>query len=205
GHGFHAAVGQRIGPLVLDVAVVSAHPAPFDLVARLRGVQRLPQVGILDRLPGGGLPAAQLPAVYPLADALLHVLAVGMHDHFAWTIERIERLDHGFQFHAVVGGGGLAAEDFLFVLAHDQQRAPAAAPRIPLASAVGINVYFAHCTLCLCILLVAGTPAVAGAFWVFHAGPIRRMALTRLIACTIYTAPNTGQPLVPALSMKAQR
>jgi hypothetical protein len=46
--------GERVGAVVLGMAAVALDPMPFDSV-RLGGVeQRLPQLGILDRLPVGG-------------------------------------------------------------------------------------------------------------------------------------------------------
>ena len=40
------------------------------------------------------------------------------------------------------------------------------------------------------LLFVAGTAWVDLAVFLFHAGPISRMPLTRLIACTMYAAPR---------------
>jgi hypothetical protein len=46
---------------------------------RRLGVERAPQVFVLDRRLRGGLPAPRLPAVDPLGNALLHILRVGVH------------------------------------------------------------------------------------------------------------------------------
>src|SRR5882724_6642904 len=68
---------QRVGALVELVAGMPLHPAPVDLMAQARGVEPLPEVVVLHRLLVGGQPAAPLPAVDPLVDALLDILTVG--------------------------------------------------------------------------------------------------------------------------------
>src|SRR5690242_2777092 len=48
GAGLHqAAVGQTVRPLVAGIAVVSLDPQPLDRVPLGRGVEALPQVGVL--------------------------------------------------------------------------------------------------------------------------------------------------------------
>src|SRR5450830_892958 len=76
-HGFHAQIGQLIGPLVTRMAIVAAHPAPFHFMDGLGRIEGLPQVDAFHRCLGRRFPAARLPAVDPFADALLHVLAIG--------------------------------------------------------------------------------------------------------------------------------
>ena len=89
---------------------------------------------------GRGAPALGFPARQPLGHALEHVLAVHVQRHRAGPLERLQRLDHGHQFHAVVGGEALAAEQFLLGTAGLEQHAPAARPRIALAGAVGVDM-----------------------------------------------------------------
>src|SRR4051794_19909326 len=110
-----AGVGQRIGPFVALVAGVTLHPPPADLVTSCLGLQRAPQVIVLDRLLPGGLPAALLPIVDPLGDALAHVLAVGVHDHLAGPSECPQPLDDRRELHPVVGGQSLTADQLAFV------------------------------------------------------------------------------------------
>ena len=69
---------QLIGAFVLGVAGVALDPVPAHLVRLQRGVEPLPQLGILHRLLVGGAPAVALPAVDPAGDALAHILAVGV-------------------------------------------------------------------------------------------------------------------------------
>jgi hypothetical protein len=53
-------------------------PFPLDLVAAERGLEALPEFGVLDRLAVGRLPAVLLPAMDPAGDALPQILAVGV-------------------------------------------------------------------------------------------------------------------------------
>jgi hypothetical protein len=71
---------------------------------RRQPIQFPPQLGVLHRLLVSGAPAAPFPGVDPLADALLHILRIGMHARMHRTLEGLQGADHGGQFHAVVGG-----------------------------------------------------------------------------------------------------
>ncbi len=53
---------------------------PVDVVALLRLVEALPQLGVLHRFLVGGAPAVALPAVDPCGDAVVDLLAVGVQD-----------------------------------------------------------------------------------------------------------------------------
>src|SRR5882757_1808780 len=55
----------------------------------------------------------------------------------AGFLQRFQRLDHRHQFHAVVGGGFLAATQFLFMMAGAQDRGPAAGAGISRTGAIG--------------------------------------------------------------------
>src|SRR6202044_1063004 len=91
------------------VAGVALDPVPGDLVRRHRRDEALPQVNVLDRLLGGGLPPVALPARQPLGDPVEHVLAVGVELHRYRPAERLERRDRGEQLHPVVRGRPVAA------------------------------------------------------------------------------------------------
>ena len=75
----------------------------------------------------------------PFADALLHILRIGMHLRRHRLLQRAQGLDHGRHFHAVVGRLRLAAKQLPFGFAAAQDRAPAARSGIPAAGAVGID------------------------------------------------------------------
>ena len=137
--GRHALPGQLVGPLVAGVAGMALHPAPVDAPGAVQRIQRLPQVAVLDRLARRRQPAAGLPFGDPARDAVLDVAAVGMERRRAALRHRLQRLDGGLQFHAVVGRlRGAAAAGLLLRPAPDQH-APAARPRITAARAVGIE------------------------------------------------------------------
>src|SRR5665647_165180 len=68
-----AAVGKLVRPLVPGVTGVALDPAPGDRVPGQLGLQQPPQVGVLDRLLGGGDPAVPLPAGQPPRDPVHHV------------------------------------------------------------------------------------------------------------------------------------
>ena len=65
--------GQPVAALVVGVAGMALHPHPLDPVRLGGGDQRLPQVGVLHRLPVRRLPAVALPALDPLGQAVHHV------------------------------------------------------------------------------------------------------------------------------------
>src|SRR6266566_6135546 len=76
-HG-DAVARQLIGALVLVVAGVAPDPMPAHIMRLQGGIQPLPQINILDRLPVRRAPAVPLPAVDPAGDALTQILAVGV-------------------------------------------------------------------------------------------------------------------------------
>src|SRR3546814_11944928 len=88
-------------------------PHPLDPVALGGGDERLPEIGVLDRFLRRGLPAVLAPAVDPSGEPVHHVAAVGGERDAAWALECVQRLDHGGQLHAVVGGVGRAARQLL--------------------------------------------------------------------------------------------
>ena len=71
---------SRASSSARSFSVCPACPAPMEahLVPFPQGVEALPQLGVLDRLLVGGLPAVLLPAVDPGRDPVAQILAVGM-------------------------------------------------------------------------------------------------------------------------------
>ena len=65
--------GERVDALILGMAAVALDPMPFDPVRLGRVEQRLPQLGILDRLPVRRAPAVLAPAVDPLGDPVADI------------------------------------------------------------------------------------------------------------------------------------
>jgi len=117
-------------------------------------LQRLrPEVRVQGRRAVRFLPAAALPAFGPaLLQPVDDILAVGAVAHLAGLLELAQGLDESSELHAVVGGAGVAAAQFLFVnFAVEtvaQHSAPAA--RAGVAAAGTVGVYFD--------LLHAGSP-----------------------------------------------
>src|SRR5690606_6560894 len=134
---FHATVGQLVGALVAVMAGVPTHPFPGHLMAADLLVQLLPEVGILHRLLGSGLPAALLPVRQPLGDATHHVFGISYQAHLTWPLQLGQAADRRGQLHAVVGGLRLATPELLLHAFVDQQRAPASGAGIALAGTVG--------------------------------------------------------------------
>src|SRR5581483_9722333 len=109
----YSPVGERVGSFVLRMAGVAFHPVPLYLMARRRGIELLPQVHVLHRLLVRGKPAAPLPRMQPLRDALHDVDRVRSELHPARPLERLQGADGGGQLHAVVRGLRLAAVELL--------------------------------------------------------------------------------------------
>ena len=103
-------------------------------------IEALPQIGVLHGLLVGGLPATLLPVVYPLGNALLHILRIGMQLDQTAPVERLQRPDHRQHFHPVGGGQRLAAKELARVVAIFEPGTPAADPGVSLAGTVGIYV-----------------------------------------------------------------
>src|SRR5215204_4260279 len=135
----HRRDGEGVDTMVERIVGVAADPVEGHLVAAARGVEGAPEVLVLDRLPVGGLPAPRLPALDPRGDAEPDVLRVGVEIDGARARQRLERLDRGGELHAVVGGQRLAAGELLLAAFEQEQRRPAARPRIPRAGAVGVD------------------------------------------------------------------
>jgi tetratricopeptide (TPR) repeat protein len=134
-----AAIGERVGALIADVARVALHPVPANPMLRREHVQLAPQLGILHRLPIARAPAVALPGVNPALDAVLDVLRIGVELDVALAAQRFERANDRGELHPVVRGIGLAAEQLLFATSEREQRTPAAGTRIALACAVGVD------------------------------------------------------------------
>ncbi len=71
--GLGLGAGERVGALIFRMAGMALDPMPFDPV-RLAGIEQcLPQLGILDRLSVGRLPAIAAPAVDPFGDPVADI------------------------------------------------------------------------------------------------------------------------------------
>src|SRR5665647_2444581 len=138
-----AAVGELVRPLVSGVAGVALDPAPGDRVPGQLGLQQPPQVGVLDRLLGGGDPAVLLPAGQPPRDPVHHVCRVHVQGHLALPGEGPEPFDDRGELHPVVRREHLAAEQLALMAAPAQPRAPAARAGVALARADAVDMWTA--------------------------------------------------------------
>src|SRR5262249_30072778 len=140
---------QLVGALILGVAGMAPDPVPAHVVALERGFEPLPEIDILDRFLVSGAPAVALPLLDPRHHAVAQILAVGVYVYVARTLERFQCRDRRHQLHAVVGGVGFPALQFLLVIAEGEDRTPAARPRIAGTGAVGVddNPLFAHASI----------------------------------------------------------
>lgn len=131
-------IGERIGSLVTGVAGMAFDPVPINLMWQACAIQSLPQINIFNWLLAGGFPAAQFPACQPFEYAGAHVHRVGVERHGTGLFQGFERHDRSHHFHAVVGGGWLAAAELADAAAKDHFCAPAAGAWVTTAGTVGM-------------------------------------------------------------------
>src|SRR5438094_559622 len=120
---------------------VAPDPVPGDAVRSSETIELLPQIHVLHRFLVGGAPAAPLPVGQPFADALLHVLRIGVDLDPARALQHFQRTNDRRKLHAIVGRLPFAAEQLLFLTVHLQNGAPASRPRIALAGTVRVNAH----------------------------------------------------------------
>src|SRR6185295_16589764 len=142
-------VRELVAALVLDVAVVPAHPVPAYVVLLGQLVELCPEVGVLDRLLRRRLPARAFPFGEPRLHAVPEILGVGGEVDLARLLQCPERLDRRGHLHAVVGGRRVTAADLAPVRPGDQDRPPAAGAGVSGAGAVGEDGDSLHRGTCL--------------------------------------------------------
>ena len=120
------AAGKLVAALVLGMAVVSAHPFQRDAVAVELDLQALPEIAVLDRFLGGGLPAVFPPSREPLfLHGMAQVLRVSVQRDRARLFQLFEPRDGRHDFHTVVRGVRVAAGEFFFMAFAAKNAAPA--------------------------------------------------------------------------------
>src|SRR3546814_19826943 len=126
------------------MAGMALDPMPVDAMP-LGGVEQpLPQLGILDRLPGGRPPSIPAPAMYPLGDAVADIDPVGGEDDVAGPLQRFQAPDRSKELHAIVGLQWLHARQLLLIGARSVDGAPHPTARRSLASALGTHIHTQH-------------------------------------------------------------
>src|SRR5439155_4973059 len=118
---------------------VTLEPAPADLVARALCLELTPQVVVLHRFAAQRAPTLDLPTRQPLRDAIAQILGVGKERHLARFLERAQRFNRRFDFHAVVGGSRLATRQLPGGRAVPQHDRPAARTWIGIARAISVD------------------------------------------------------------------
>ncbi len=73
----------------------------------------------------------------PFGDAIEDIFAVGVQFDMARLDQDFERLYRSRKLHPVIGGVGIAARNFFFMLAIADYSAPTARPGVALARAIG--------------------------------------------------------------------
>ena len=86
------------------MARMAFNPFPFDLMRPQRGIETFPQIDVLYRFFICCFPAALLPVVNPLRNALAHILAVRAEYHFTLFFQGFQRNDCRHQLHAIISG-----------------------------------------------------------------------------------------------------
>src|SRR6185295_16339694 len=131
-------VRELVRSFVFWMPGVTPNPMPLYLMSRRELVEAPPEILVFHRLLVSRFPSLAFPGVDPLGDALLNVLRIGMDVDPARALQRLEGADHRGELHPVVGGCGLAAEQFPFVIL--EKNPPAARPRVSPAGAVGVDL-----------------------------------------------------------------
>ncbi len=132
--------GEGVDEVVHPVAAVTLHPAPAHVVHLHQLDQRLPEIGIGDRLALGVPPAVLLPLDPPLVtEAVDDVGRIGDHlDGTATGRQRADGIERGVDLHALVRGRALAAR-CLWLAVRCHRPPPSARAGIPGAGAVGVH------------------------------------------------------------------
>src|SRR5438128_1292690 len=99
-HTPDSGAGELVATLVVGMTGVTLEPAPVDLVAGALCLELTPQVVVLHGFAVQRAPALDLPTRQPLRDAIAQILGVGKERHLARFLERAQRFNRRFAFHA---------------------------------------------------------------------------------------------------------
>ena len=139
--------GQAIDAIVFFVSAMSGNAGVFDLVTLHLFVEPFPEIDIFDFFELAAFfsfPTVTFPFDHPLGDALSDVNAVGKHFDIARTFQSGKSLNHGLQFHLVVGCHRHTAGSFDFFTTGEvsEDKPPTAGARVSAAAAVGKQMNF---------------------------------------------------------------
>jgi len=122
--------GQGIATFIFSMAVVAAHPVPFDLVLSGQFQQALPEVPVGNRLFLGIFPTAPDPALDPLGHPFFDIFRVSGQSNAARAPECLQAGDGPDQLHAVVGGFRFIAGQLFFMATATQYGSPTPRPGV---------------------------------------------------------------------------
>jgi len=111
-------------------------PLPFDFVSSGELVEFHPKILIDDRLFVRRFPAIAFPPVDPRRDPVFEVIRVGDNLDGTALFQKAQAFHRCRQFHAVVRGVGLGAEELTFLVAVAEDAGPATLARIAQTSAI---------------------------------------------------------------------
>ena len=139
--------GQAIDAIVFFVSAMSGNAGVFDLVTLHLFIEPFPKIDIFDFFELAAFfsfPTVTFPFDHPLGDALSDVNAVGKHFDIARTFQSGKSLNHGLQFHLVVGCHRHTAGSFDFFTTGEvsEDKPPTAGARVSAAAAVGKQMNF---------------------------------------------------------------
>lgn len=133
--------GEIIHPFVLGVPCVPLDPMKMDRVLGREFVELFPEIYILHGLLGSGLPSLAFPPRQPFIEPFEDILRIGVEFNDARAGQGGEPFDDGCEFHAIVGGVGLAAVAFdgFAGLGVSKQKRPPPRPGVARAGAIGVE------------------------------------------------------------------
>ena len=115
---FHGTNRQAVSSLIPQLASVSLHPVPVNLMSADSLIKLLPEIRICERscFSWRTTPPAQfLPIRDPFGNPLFQVLGIGIQVNLAGFFKRPHSHHGGGDFHPVVGRFSFCPGEFLFV------------------------------------------------------------------------------------------
>lgn len=141
-HGFD---GQPIHPIVQGIVGMTLDLMKTYLMHLCKLKKFFPEILVLYRLLGRRFPPAFYPAREPsVVERPGEVGTVGVNSNTAARFQRRKSFNSRRKLHAVVGGVGAGAGNFLFPRSMYQKRSPSTGTGIPAARAIRIYDNFVH-------------------------------------------------------------
>lgn len=139
GQFINPSICQCIRQVIFRMAAMSLDPLPLNTVPGYGLVQALPEINILDRLPGCRFPTPCFPVIYPLGNSVHHVFGIRGQNHFTAPLETLQTHNRSHQLHTVIRRHGFTAIEVFFRAVIAQYHAPTPGAGITSAGAVGVD------------------------------------------------------------------